>query len=392
MSEFPFGTTITFSSILLATYIFFKFLAIKKRAPPSSVSKSSFLDKSKVKGIEKVQAVDPSFDWKTEEPVKQYPFKNAAYKLTMGIKNLTVQDWLLIDSDYLRKLKAKKEIVTNNHPFYPKEKQLTDKTVLITEECWPAVRELYDVVIQYLVDKYPMYFVVDPAKGTVHNKITDETHPYTADSVPLEDTKELLFKLSQNIEEDFIILLKDPLRESEKDGSEYFFKGGVFAFAAGFAPSDRFNMPLSFVHHPIPGYESKLKLSMNRFFDRVSPGQYVTRMNFSVQTHDRFYVDDQNKSHNLKEGEETVVFKKEDLDFDNQVHYRSERQTLTKLPKTGAVVFTIRTFLIPMSKLKLEGPEVSERFIGAIKGFPDDIADYKRSVAWGPAVIDYLEL
>ena len=64
----------------------------------------------------------------------------------------------------------------------------------------------------------------------------------------------------------------------------------MFAFAAGFNPIDRFNTPLSFIHHPIPGYESKLKISMNRFFNRLSPGQFVTRLNFSIQTHNKFML------------------------------------------------------------------------------------------------------
>lgn len=130
---------------------------------------------------------------------------------------------------------------------------------------------------------------------------------------------------------------------------------------------------------------------MNRFFDRIKPGQFVNRNNFSVQTHDKLYVDDSNKGHNLPENYVQKEISFDSLDFETQVHYRSERQTLTKLPESGAVVFTIKTYLLPLPDVKNEGQEVCERLIGAIEGFPDDIAVYKRSKEWGPPVIKYLQ-
>lgn len=128
---------------------------------------------------------------------------------------------------------------------------------------------------------------------------------------------------------------------------------------------------------------------MNRFFNRLLPGQFVTRLNYSMQTHNKFYVDDANKGHNLPEGFVQEPLKYEDLDFENQVHYRSERQVLTKLPKSGAMVFTIRTYLLPLAEVKKK-VEVCDRLIGAINGFPKDISQYKRADEWGPAVIQYL--
>lgn len=304
----------------------------------------------------------------------------------MGIKKLDPQDWLLVESSYKRVLAEKHRIVTNSHPDYPPEKDLKASTVFWTPEADKAIREFYDVVTVYMCSKYPMHFIRE--KGVIYNNITGERVPYSSKDVA---GKQCLSHLSRIIEEDFIILLKDPSREHEKDGTEYFFKGGVFAFAAGFDPRDRFNMPLSYVHHPIPGYEAKLKLLMNRFFGRLEPGQFVTRSNFSVQTHPKYYVDNANKGHNTPETDIQIPIPYESLDFDKDVHYRSERQTLTKLPELGAVVFSIRTYLHPMREIKDEPVQVRERLIGAIRGFPDDISQYKRSGEWGPPVIKYLE-
>lgn len=325
--------------------------------------------------------VNSSFEWDKIVPFKSHPFKNTKYKLTMGIRKLDSQDWLLIEPTYKTVLDAKKKILTNTCPGY--DKPTRPSTFFYTEEANKSIIELYATVTEYLVSKYPMCF--KRSRTVIHNLITNET--FLIKDKPIK----LLEHLSGMIEEDFIILLKDPTREDEVDGTEYFFKAGVFAFAAGFDPAERFNKPLLFVHHPIPGYEEKLKLLMNRFFNRIGPGEFVTRSNFSVQTHNKYFVDDSNKGHNLPKDhiQEPIPFDK--LDFVNHVHYRSERQVLTKLPKSGAVIFTIRTYLQPFSEIKAEGQEVCERLAGAIKGFPKDISDYKRAGEWGPAVIQYLE-
>jgi hypothetical protein len=51
---------------------------------------------------------------------------------------------------------------------------------------------------------------------------------------------------------------------------------------------------------------------------------------------------------------------------------RTERQTLRRLPKTGAIIFTIRTYLFPVEEL------------GKERGVPGRMASSVR--AWGPDV------
>lgn len=334
-----------------------------------------------------VEPVPDTFKWYDEKPMRSYPFKDKEYKLTMGIRSLDFSEWLLIEDTYLDRIAEKQKIVTNNHPAYPSDKDLKASTVFSSPEGEPALRELYDMVINYMCQKYPMYFVSN-TDGSILNKITGESVPSTATDV--EDPETLLLTLSRTIEEDFIILLKDETKKDEEYGLEYYFKAGVFAFAAGFDPKDKFNQPLTSIHGPIPGYEQKLKTSMNRFFDRIQPGNFVTRSNFSIQTHKKLFVDDENKGYHLTEEELNKVIPFESLDFDSQVNYRSERQTLTKLPHTGAVLFTIRTYLHPLSKFKND-IETAQVLKGAINKFPPDLARYKNIVQPRPAVTRYFD-
>lgn len=369
---------------LAITAVIFGILSRYQKTTGPKKAKSSFYKTSEEYKPPIITPVDPSFEWDKVEPVKTFPFKDAEYKLTMGVRKLDPNEWLLLEPSYLDHIEHRIKISTNSHPKYDKDFNLRESTIFSTPECEPAIRELYDLVVQFMLDRYPKYFKLE--NGMVHNLITDDRIPHK--TVVGEDVEEYLMMLCRNVEEDFIILLKDEKHQKEED--EYYFKGGIFVFAAGFDPKDKFNRPMTAIHAPIPGYEDKLKVSMNRFFNRLPVGQFVTRSNFSVQTHDLLFVHDRNKGYNRPKDFVVIPKKEEELDFDTEVFYRSERQTLTRLPKSGAVVFGIRTFLVPMSDMKKEGEEVANRLAGAIEKFPDDIRQYKNGIEWGQAVSGYL--
>ena len=58
-----------------------------------------------------------------------------------------------------------------------------------------------------------------------------------------------------------------------------------------------------------------------------------------------------------------------------QVRLRVERQTLRRLPKTGAIVFTIRVYMTPLKDLAKE-PDIPGRLASAIRSWPEDVARY----------------
>lgn len=54
------------------------------------------------------------------------------------------------------------------------------------------------------------------------------------------------------------------------------------------------------------------------------------------------------------------------------IRFRTERQSLRRLPRTGAIVFTIRTYLFPIEELAKE-PGVPGRMASAIRSWPEDV-------------------
>lgn len=64
------------------------------------------------------------------------------------------------------------------------------------------------------------------------------------------------------------------------------------------------------------------------------------------------------------------------------IHIRHERQTLRRLPRSGAVLFMVRTYLKPVIGLESD-PQSLWNLSQSIKAMPDVMADYKGRKIWG---------
>lgn len=69
-----------------------------------------------------------------------------------------------------------------------------------------------------------------------------------------------------------------------------------------------------------------------------------------------------------------------------------EFQTLTRLPKTRAILFSFKSYLCPLKEIKEEG--LGDIFANAIEGLRKGNAPgmwtYKGGIRWGKSVCEYL--
>ena len=71
------------------------------------------------------------------------------------------------------------------------------------------------------------------------------------------------------------------------------------------------------------------------------------------------------------------------------VHLRVELQTMARLPRSHAVMFSIRTYLISMAELATQ-PHWAQRLHRVLRDLPDPIADYKGLTRYRAALLDWL--
>jgi hypothetical protein len=75
-----------------------------------------------------------------------------------------------------------------------------------------------------------------------------------------------------------------------------------------------------------------------------------------------------------------------------QTYFRSELQALTRLPKTGSVLFSFKTYMYPISDIKEEGlgPELADAMEGLRKGNAPGMWRYKGAERWAEKLCSYL--
>jgi hypothetical protein len=74
----------------------------------------------------------------------------------------------------------------------------------------------------------------------------------------------------------------------------------------------------------------------------------------------------------------------------NDIHFRSERQSLRRLPKSRALLFTIRTYFEPVTAIAQE-PHVPGRLVEAIRSWDETVSYYKGKSHWEGVLLPYLD-
>ena len=210
------------------------------------------------------------------------------------------------------------------------------------------------------------------------NIITNETFDIT--SRPLPEAP--IVTCARLIQDDLAIML-------EKEDGQYYLLSGAILLAGFWRLEDKFGMPLSEIHTSgsVPQYKEKLEKGMMNFFRRLKPEDPVLRNNYFIQVDDSLPW-----SHSIgSEDSEEVSWSTAEKDKAIENHYfRSERQSLHRLPKSGGVVFTVRTYFEPITKIS-EEPYVPGRLASAVRSWGEDVSIYKGREKYEKVLLEYLD-
>jgi hypothetical protein len=131
----------------------------------------------------------------------------------------------------------------------------------------------------------------------------------------------------------------------QPDGAgQYRLTAGAVAFPTDWRLADKMGLPLTAIHAPIHGYAEQLSAGVDHFFATLRSGQIFGRANWFVVASDtwRYMPGDEPARRfahvNAANAGETLFV-------------RCERQTLRRLPQSGAVLFTIGIHVAPLGSL-----------------------------------------
>ena len=122
--------------------------------------------------------------------------------------------------------------------------------------------------------------------------------------------------------------------------------GAAVAWPTDWHPADKLGLPLVAMHAPIDGYAEQLASGVDHFMARLKPGRIFGRCNwFVAPTPAMRWIDTMPPS-------ETFAAVTPDNAGDT-LFARCERQTLRRLPETGAILFTIGVYVASLGSLSV---------------------------------------
>ena len=171
--------------------------------------------------------------------------------------------------------------------------------------------------------------------------------------------------------EDMCLLTRQP------DEDLYRLIGAAVAFPTDWRVEEKMGLPLAAMHAPIHGYAEQLATGVDRFMAKFKPGALYGRSNW-------FVVDSGELCH--LPGERELFADVTAANAGERLFARCERQTLRRLPQTGAILFTIGVYVEPLGAL----PADSIYWLAeAVQAIPRGERERRGIGAYLPALIGY---
>lgn len=161
------------------------------------------------------------------------------------------------------------------------------------------------------------------------------------------------------VQEDFCLLQRD------SEGS-YVLRAGVLCFPLHWRLRDKLNLPLRAIHGPVPGFADKLGDPADRFMAALAPERPVWRANWTFTE----------KPDLPQPGRRAADPLLDSTNAGERLWLRVERQTLRRLPSSGAVAFGIRSLVRPLAEIAAE-PGVAAALADRVREMEPGMAAYK---------------
>ena len=239
--------------------------------------------------------------------------------------------------------------------------------------------ELLEELTSYLPERYPSMFVRTDVG--IDNIVTNESFNIAALTVNArrEDPMQLAARL---IQDDLAIMF-------EKEDGQYYLLAASILLPGFWRLEDKFGLPLSDIHTSgsVPHFKEKLERGMMNFFRRIQPESPAVRNNYFIQVDDELAWSSSIGDEDSGGASWDTAEKDKPIE---QLYFRSERQSLRRLPRSGGVVFTIRTYFHPVTEVA-EEPYVPGRLASAIRSFTEPVARYKGKEKYAGVLLEYLD-
>jgi len=293
-----------------------------------------------------------------------FPFEDPPFRLSMGLLKVPETEWFEIfdlEERALQLNEKQKLLASNNNEVF-----MSNPSAL------PASKEVLELMLGHLPTLRPDLYsrTNDAIKLIPHTGFEGAEWPLNSNGMhPLDLAGRL-------VQEDLVIMLPP---ENKKKG--WWLAAGSVAFPSRWNLKEKFGRTLDDIHAPVPFYKEQLQTPTNKFFDQMPVNEIFSRRNWSL--HDTHAL---RQDGSEQKREKKIITSK---NAGENLWLRVERQTLRKLEKTGAILFTIRIHLRKLEHI-VKHNGVAGRLSNALAALPPEMQVYKQTDIFADSVQDYL--
>lgn len=238
--------------------------------------------------------------------------------------------------------------------------------------------DLLELLMTSLADSYPEHFEL--ARNGDHwrwvNKPLDIDHSFTFGDITSLPYRPMEY-ITRQCQGDFSLL-------DQRDG-DLWMDAGMITSQADWSLDFDVGMSFKEWHAPVPlAHELGIFDRALKFLLNLQLGRPVRRLNWTMTVNPRL---DTSPETYPQWGQDRANVTPDNVG--DKVHLRVELQGLWRLPRSNAIVFSIRGYLIKMREL-VTVPKWGRRLHRVLKALPEELVNYKGLTRYRDTTVDWL--
>lgn len=173
--------------------------------------------------------------------------------------------------------------------------------------------------------------------------------------VHVDEGEHPLVSASRLVNEDLCVLVREE--------GEWTLQAACVCFPSRWLLADKIGRGLDAIHAPVPTYAEDLASPTRSVFDRLRPERPFWRVNWTLLDSPELFQPDAARQAPSGDLEDWFV--------------RVERQTIRRLARTNAAVFTIRTYVESAAEVSRRSADFAPSLLRALDTAPTEVQVYK---------------
>ena len=286
------------------------------------------------------------------------PFDKGRFRLSMGIVALDLDEWLQPDEYFYKELLEKETLLANQK----------NEVFQSIQGSQLAQQEVLDLIIDYMNRFHSELVRIDGDKIFIDGiKRNFSRKEFT--EMPLD-------LAGRVVQEDLCLMAPGD--------TGYTLEAASLCFPSRWRLIDKIGKRMVDIHSPVPDYENKLARPVDRFFDKLDINKPVWRVNWSL-------TDDPDLYQPIRKTSTDYSRNINSKNAGDLIFLRCERQTLRRLPNTGWILFSIKTYVDKVSALVCK-PQALVDLAHSVKNMSADMQQYKNIAPYRKQLLEYLDV